>query len=105
MKLQSLMDDHKRGQDRNEETNEVFFATFLRYDDRKKIPGNFLKEWKNARKWFQGHAHTRKSILGSEVSAQLAKHFQALENFLYVAASSQYERIRGLDEILDETNR
>ena len=104
-KLQSLMDDHKRGQDRNEETNEIFFATFLRYDDRKKIPVNFLNEWKNARKWFQGHAHTRKSILGSEVNAQLAKHFQALENFLYVAASSQYQRIRGLDEILDETNR
>ena len=105
VKLKSLIDEHKRGRDRSEENNAVFFSTFLRYDDRNSIPGNFMKEWKDAKRWFEGHAHVRKSIFGSEVNAEIAKHFQTLENFLNIAAGSQYERIRELDEILDETNR
>ena len=105
VKLKSLIDEHKKGRDRNEENSAVFFSTFLRYDDRNSIPGNFMKEWKDARKWFEGHAHVRKSNLDSQENTQINEHFRTLENFLYIAASSQYERIRGLDEILDETNR
>lgn len=104
VKLKALMDDHKRGRDRNEETNLASLSIFLDYHDMKKIPAHFIKEWKDARLWFERHAHVRERPFDPEVNTQLAKHFQMLENFLDIAATSQYGRIRGLDEILDETN-
>ena len=103
--LQKLIDDHKRGRDRREESNDVFFATFLRYKDKDRIPENFMKDWKDAKRWFQEYAHIGKDISGTEMGAQAEKFFTFLESMLYVAASSQYERIGGIDEILDETNR
>ena len=104
VKLKALMDDHKRGRDRNEETNLASLSIFLDYHDMRKIPTHFIKEWKDARLWFARHAHVRERPFDPEANTQLAKHFQTLENFLDIAATSQYGRIRGLDEILDETN-
>ena len=104
VKLKALMDDHKSGRDRNEETNLASLSIFLDYQDMRKIPAHFIKEWKEARLWFERHAHVREHPFDPEVNTQLAKHFQTLENFLDIAATSQYKRIRGLDEILDETN-
>ena len=40
----------------------------------------------------------------AEVETQTEKFFLFLESMLHAAASSQYERIGGIDEILDETN-
>ena len=104
VKLKSLMDEHKEGRLRNEEINEVFFFTFLHYDDKDNIPYNFMQEWKATRKWFKAHAHVGVSAFDSRRNTQLAEHFYTLENFLYIAARSQHERIRVIDEILDETN-
>ena len=105
VKLQALIDDHREGRLRSEETNEIFFSTFLNYSDKDNVPENFMGEWKDAKKWFQKHAHARKDIFGREAVTQIEKHFSFLESMLDVAAGSQYERIEGLDEILDETNR
>lgn len=103
--LQKLIDEHKRGRDKREESNDVFFSTFLRYKDKDRIPENFMREWKDAKNWFQKYAHIGKDISGAEMEAQAEKFFTFLESMLHVAASSQYERIGGIDEILDETNR
>ena len=105
VKLQALIDEHREGRLRSEETNEVFFSTFLSYHDKDNIPGNFKSEWKDAKNWFQKHVHARKEIFGGEAVTQIEKHFSFLESMLEVAAGSQYERIKGLDEILAETNR
>ena len=64
-----------------------------------------MKEWKDAREWFKESAHIGRDTSKMEVETQLEKSFLFLESMLYVAASSQYERIGGIDEILDETNR
>ena len=103
--LKSLIDKHRQGLVRNEETNEVSFSIFLDYRDRDNIPKNFMKEWKDARQWFLKHAHAREVTFGLDVETEIVKHFQTLETYLSIAANSQYERIRGLDEILDEINR
>ena len=104
LKLQSLIDDHRNGRVRNEETNEVFFSTFLDYRDKDNIPKNFMREWKDARQWFSKYTHAREGTFGPEVKTEIAKHFQTLETYLSVAARSQCERIKGIDEILEETN-
>lgn len=105
VKLQALIDEHRKGQDRSKETNEIFFSTFLNYSDKEKAPENFVGEWKEAKDWFLKHAHARKAIFAREAVTQIEKHFSFLESMLDVAAGSQYERIKGLDEILAETNR
>ena len=102
--LQKLIDDHKNGRGRSEASDDIFFSTFLRYKDKDRIPGNFMREWKDAKRWFQKCAHI-KDISGTEMETQAEKSFGFLESMLYVAAISQYERIGGIDEILDETNR
>lgn len=103
-KIKHLIDEHKAGRIRSSDADGLFFSTFLDYGDREKIPPNFLREWKAAKKWFVGHAHLREGDFADSVRSELEKHFRTLDNLLYVAASSEYERIRGLDEILEETN-
>ena len=105
LKLQGLIEDHRRGRRINRETNEVFYSTFLSYRDRDDIPGNFIGDWNDARRWFLEHTHARKDLPSEEAVTQIEKHFSFLESMLEVAAGSQYERIKGLDEILAETNR
>lgn len=105
VKIQALIDDHRKGRLRSEKTNEIFFSTFLNYSDKDNIPANFMEEWKDAKMWFQRHAHTRNDMSDGEAKTQIEKHFSFLESMLNVAAGSQYERIKGLDEILVETNR
>ncbi len=102
--LKSLIDEHRQGLVRNEETNEVFFSTFLDYRDKDNIPKNFMREWKDARQWFLKHAHAREGVFCPDVESEIVKHFETLETYLLAAADSQYERIRGINEILDETN-
>jgi hypothetical protein len=63
-----------------------------------------LLEWKQAKKWFRSHAHLRDSYFNSETDDELEKYFNCLESYLYIAASSHYERLKSLDEILDTTN-
>ena len=104
-KVQQLIDEHKAGRERNNQADILFFTNFLDYESYEQIPENFLKEWKKARKWFQGHAHLRSGRFPEDVPSKVKAHFRTLDGLLYVAASSEFERLRGIDEILEETNR
>ncbi|NTW88887.1 MAG: hypothetical protein HGB26_07145, partial [Desulfobulbaceae bacterium] len=104
-KISILIDEHKSGRMRSSEADGLFFSTFLDYADRDKIPNNFLSEWKAAKKWFLAHAHLREEPFHSEAENDLIKHFNCLDSYLYIAASSQYDRLKELNEILDATNQ
>ena len=103
-KIRSLIIDHKEERNRSAESDEVFFSTFLDYNDRDRIPENFMKEWRDAKKWFNGCAHIRKTAFDSDTDSSAEIHFTNLEGFLHVAASSEFKRIKGINEILEETN-
>jgi len=103
--ISALIDEHKSGRMRSSEADGVFFSTFLSYSDRDKIPGNLLMEWKAAKTWFLGHAHLRESPFRAEIDNDLVRHFNCLDGYLYIAASSQYDRLKDLNEILDATNQ
>lgn len=104
-KISTLIDEHKSGRIRSSQADGLFFSTFLDYADRDKIPRNFLSEWRAAKDWFLRHAHLRAQPFGAETSNDLLKHFNCLEQYLHIAASSQYDRLRVLNEILDATNQ
>lgn len=104
-KISTLIDEHKSGRMRSSEADGLFFSTFLYYSDKDKIPGNFLSEWKAAKDWFLGHAHLRDKPFRAETDNDLVKHFNCLDRYLYIAASSQYDRLKDLNEILDATNQ
>ena len=103
--ISTLIDEHKSGRMRSSETDGLFFSTFLDYSDRDKIPSNFLSEWKAAKDWFLRHAHLRDKPFGEQTENDLLKHFNCLDGYLYIAASSQYDRLKDLNEILDATNQ
>lgn len=100
-----LIEEHKSGRLRSAEADGLFFSTFLDYADKDKIPNNFLSEWKAAKGWFLGHAHLREKSFRAEIDGDLVKHFNCLDGYLYIAASSQYERLKAFNEILDTTNQ
>lgn len=104
-KISILIEDHKSGQERDADKTSLFFSVFLDYPDKDKIPSNFLSEWKAAKKWFAAHAHLRSEVFSAETDDHLVKHFNCLGSYLYIAASSQYERLKDLDEILEATNQ
>lgn len=104
-RISTLIDEHKSGRMRSSEADGLFFSTFLDYSDRAKIPGNFLSEWKAAKDWFLGHAHLRDKPFRAGTDDVLVKHFNCLDGYLYIAASSQYDRLKDLNEILDATNQ
>ena len=103
--ISDLIEEHKSGRLRSSEADGLFFSTFLDYSDKDKVPGNFLSEWKAAKRWFLGHAHLREKSFQPETYDDLVKHFKCLDGYLYIAASSQYERLKVLNEILDATNQ
>jgi len=104
-RISDLIEDHKSGRLRSSEADGLFFSTFLDYSDKDKIPINFISEWRAAKKWFLGHAHLRKKSFQPETYDDLVKHFKCLDDYLYIAASSQYERLKVLNEILEFTNK
>ena len=102
--IRDLIDGHKAGHERDNRADTLFFTSFLNYDDIGGVPTDFLREWKIARKWFQGHAHLRDDRFPEKDVSSVEKHFRALDSLLCVAASSEFERLREIDEILEETN-
>jgi hypothetical protein len=104
-KISTLIDEHKSGRMRSSEANGLFFSTFLDYSDIERIPKNFLLEWKHAKDWFLRHVHLRGKPFDEKTNDDLAMQFKCLEGYLYIAASSQYDRLRNLNEILEATNR
>ena len=102
--INELIEDHQRGRLRSSDLDTLFFSTFLDYRDKNRIPSNFLKNWIEGKKWFLKHAHVRKRNFGDTVSTEIQHHFKTLDDLLYVAASSAYERLGEINEILEETN-
>ncbi len=103
-KIQDLIDEHRAGRLRASEAGSLFFTNFLDYADEEEIPRNLLTEWKNTREWFLAHAHLRDSEFEIDVSSEVERHFRTLDDLLYTAASSELERIRSINEILEETH-
>ena len=104
-KVKGLIDEHKKGSLRDASINSLFFSDFLGYKDGVKIGKNFFQEWQEARRWFIAHAHLRKGDFSEIKASEVEIHFQTLEKFLYEAATSEFGRMRIINEILDETNR
>lgn len=104
-RISTLIDEHNSGRMRSSEADGLFFSTFLDYSDMGKIPDNFLSEWKSAKAWFLRHAHLREKPFREETDIDLLTHFSCLDGYLYIAASSQYDRLKELNEILDATNQ
>ena len=104
-KIKKLLEEYKRVQLRVTDKDELFFTTFLAYEDKEQIPSNFWQAWIAARKWFVEHAHLREGEFSNNTRHEIVEHFKTLDDLLYVAASSEYERIKNLHEILEETNQ
>ncbi len=104
-KVKDLIDEHKKGNLRDATINSLFFSDFLGYKDGVKIGKNFFQEWQKARRWFNEHAHLQKGDFSEIEVSEVKKHFQILEQFLYDAATSEFGRMRSINEILDEANR
>ena len=102
--IQNLIDEHTAGRKRSDNLAPLFFTTLLDYADRERIPLNLLKEWTQTRRWFLAHAHLREGEFDTNDSADVEKYFRTLEDLLYAAASTEIERLRGINEILEETN-
>lgn len=103
-KISTLVAEHQSGRKRTLEAEGQFFSTFLDYSDKNKIPKNLISEWRAAKLWFSKNNHLRKKPFRAEINDELVKHFKCLDDYLYIAASSQYERLKALDEILESTN-
>ena len=101
-KIQKLIVEHRDS--RKKDHASIFFTTFLSYSDKDRIPNNFLSEWKIAKKWFERHAHLRRGNFSDKVPSELIKHFKTLDELMYVAASSEFKRVKEINEILEETN-
>ena len=103
-RIQNLIDEHNAGRERSDNLAPLFFTTLLDYADRERIPSNLLSEWKQTRRWFLAHAHLREGEFDTVDSDDLESRFRTLDDLLYVAASTEIERLRGINEILEETN-
>ena len=102
--IQELLDKHAKGRERSEIRDSLFFSTFLDYDHKDKIPANLLRDWKQAREWFGKVAHLRPQPLPEDAPQLVEKHFETLQEGLYAAASTEFDRLKDLHEILEETN-
>ena len=103
-RIQQLIDEHKAGNQRALKKGVLFFTTFLDYAAKEKIPKNLLDEWEAAREWFEKHNHLREGRFDQVKSCKVKKHFRMLDDSLYVAASTEIERLGEINEILEETN-
>ena len=104
-KIKNLVDEHTAGRLRAEDIDSSFFITFLDYSDKENIPENLSQEWRNARLWFLEHTHLPEDEFEIQASNEVEKHFRDLDNFLYAAAGSELEQLRGIHEILEEANQ
>ena len=103
-RIQSLIDEHQAARDRSNSADVLFFSHFFHYQDHHKIPPNFLREWRDAKRWFVKHAHLHAGNHSREVERGTELHFDALSRLLLVAARTQLERTTALNAILEQTN-
>ena len=102
-RITNLIEKHKEGKSRDQGKADLFFDTFLGYSDRDKIPT--LKKWKKTKEFFHGKTHLREKSFSGEAPSEVKEHFETLEEFLYIAATSEYSRTRSLNEILEGANK
>lgn len=100
--IANLIEEHKEGRRRSQEKGDYFFDTFFGYSDKDKIPS--LERWKDAKDFFLKKAHLREQAFSVEDQSKVAENFRILEEFLLIAATSEYSRIGTLDAILEEAN-
>ena len=98
--VQKLIDDDEAGHLRASKLVDLFFNTFLDYVDREKISPNLYQKSEKARQWFTKHAHVREPDFRDDTPFEVERHFRTLDELLYVAACSQFGRMRILDGIL-----
>lgn len=98
-----LIKEHEEGHQRSQGKGEFFLNTFLGESDRDRITN--LRKWKEAREFFVECAHLREKKFTPAILSEVEEHFIVLEEFLYIAATSEYSRIRSLDEILEQANK
>ena len=98
--VQKLIDDDEAGHMRASDLVNLFFTTFLDYADRERISPNLNQKSEKARKWFVKYAHVREPGFRDNTTSEVERHFRTLDELLYVAACSQFGRIRILDGIL-----
>ncbi len=104
-KIKKLVDEHKEGRSRAENTDNSFFTAFLGYQQTEGIPEDILQEWRKARRWFVDHVHLREEEFDESVPDELEQHFRNLDNFLHAAARSESDQLRSLHEILEDANQ
>lgn len=102
--LNDLIRDHNVSTATSNKPGHLFFEIFLGYRDHRAIPSNHWQEWLDAVECFRAYDHLRGGCFSEGVSSEVERHFQHLDGLLYVAASSEFERLRRLDGILEETN-
>ena len=102
--VKELIDDHKKGRARANQPETIFFGKLLDYESLERVPPNFVDEWKRIKDGFFKYAHIRESDYDETAASDIENHFQTLHGLLYVAASTEFERLRGLHDILEETN-
>ncbi len=100
--ISDLMDDHRKGGRRSEEADDIFFRTFLGYSEKDRISN--LATWREARDFFLKNAHLREKDFQLDIDTEVQEYFRILEDFLIIAATSEYSRIGTLNAILEEAN-
>lgn len=100
--IADLISDHKEGRRRSEGADDLFFNTFLGFADKDRIPS--LSKWRDAKRFFLANTHLRERAVPEDVHSKVEENFRILEDFLFVAATSEYSRIGTLDAILEEAN-
>ena len=103
--IKELVDDHKEGRLRAEGKVSLFFTTFLDYSNIEIIPKDKIKKWRDAKKFFEKHAHSRKKGFSPDAPIATELHFENLDNFLYDAATNVTKQLRSIHEILEDTNQ
>ena len=101
--INSLIKAHQEGNIRSHRADELYFNIFLGYPEKDRIPS--LRQWKEIKKFFEKHNHLREGTYSADDVSKLEDCFNVLEEFLHIAAISEYSRMRTLDEILEQTNK
>lgn len=102
--ITDLIEKHKEGRRRNQESGELFISTFLDYTDKDRE--SVHKKWRQLQQFFVGCAHLREENLSDDLLSTIESSFRILEDeFLYIAAVRENSRLKTLDRILEETNK
>lgn len=98
-----LIEEHEEGRERSQGKGEFFLSTFLGDSEIDRVPN--LRKWREARGFFVECAHLRGKTFAPETLSKVEEYFKVLDEFLFIAATREYSRIRSLNEILQQANK